>query len=309
MPKKLTVEVDAETAKARRKLKELAETGGSSAGADAVGASAKNAARGLDNAASAANRLSKGAAEGSANLRAMTKVFGGMAIRMAAGYAASNMAEGSTGQMAVKGVGEVAGGAIAGSAFGPLGAVAGGLMGLTSALMEASQAEKDRARRIADASFDYAKSEQDYRSNKAFAEELKGLTEVDRGFTDFSGRIQQINDLLKHYQEVEETLKGKIEDFIRSGDLEKANMERAYLSSNRSRQDQLVAARERLEKMAESERPEERVSTAALDAISRIGGNFGGGDSAMRDLTNTSKAQLQTLQSIDRNLHNANTWS
>ena len=63
MPKKVTVEVDAETKKAKRKLQELAQTGGSPAGADAVGTSAKNAARGLDNAASAANKLSKATAE------------------------------------------------------------------------------------------------------------------------------------------------------------------------------------------------------------------------------------------------------
>ena len=299
MPKKVTVEVDAETTKAKRKLRELAQTGGSSAGADAVGTSAKNAARGLDNAASAANKLSKATTEGSANLRAMTKVFGGMAIRMATSYAASNMEQGSAGQMAVKGLGEVAGGAIAGAAFGPLGAVAGGLMGLTSALMEATQAEKERQQRIADATFDYEKSEHDYRSSKDFAEQLKGLTEVDKGFTDFSGRIQQINDVLKHYQDVEETLKSKIEEFIKSGDLEKANMERGYLSSNRSRQDQLVAARERLEKMAENQRPEERVSMAALDSLAKIGGNFAGSDQGFRDLQRVNEKQVALLEKIE----------
>ena len=298
MPKKVTVEVDAETKKAKRKLQELAQTGGSPAGADAVGTSAKNAARGLDNAASAANKLSKATAEGSANIRAMTKVFGGMAIRMATSYAASNMEEGP-GQMAVKGLGEVAGGAIAGAAFGPLGALAGGLMGLTSALMEASQAEKERQQRIADATFDYKKSEHDYRSSKDFAEQLKGLTEVDKSFTDFSGRIQQINDVLKHYQDVEETLKSKIEEFIKSGDLEKANMERGYLSSNRSRQDQLVAARERLEKMAENQRPEERVSMTALDSLAKIGGNFAGSDQGFRDLQRVNEKQVALLEKIE----------
>ena len=299
MAKKLTVEVEAETTKARRKLQELAQTGGSPAGADTVGSAAKNAARGLDNAANAANKLSKATAEGSANLRAMTKVFGGMAIRMATGYAASNMEQGSTGQMAVKGLGEVAGGAIAGAAFGPVGALAGGLMGLTSALMEASQAEKERQQRIADATFDYEKSEHDYRSSKDFAEQLKGLTEVDKGFTDFSGRVQQINDVLKHYQEVEETLKSKIEGFIKSGDLEKANMERGYLSSNRSRQDQLVAARERLEKMAENHKPEERVSTAALDSLAKIGGNFAGSESGFRNLQRVNEKQVALLEKIE----------
>lgn len=303
MAKKLTVEVETETTKARRKLQELAETGGSSAGADAVGGAAQRAARSLDNAAGAANRLSKSTTEGSAQLRSMVKVFGGMAIRMGANYAASNMEAGSKGQMAVKGLGDVAGGAIAGAAFGPLGAVAGGLMGLTSALMEASQAEKERQQRIADATFDYEKSEHDYRSSKDFAEQLKGLTEVDKGFTDFSGRIQQINDVLKHYQDVEETLKSKIEEFIKSGDLEKANMERGYLSSNRSRQDQLVAARERLEKMAESPRPDFRASLSALDSLSRIGGNFGGGDLG-RDQLNVQREMAATLKSLDQKATN-----
>lgn len=299
MPKKITVEVDADTTEAKRKLQELAQSGGSSAGADAVGASAKNAARGLDNAASAANKLSKATTEGNANLRAMTKVFGGMAIRMATSYAASNMEQGSAGQMAVKGLGEVAGGAMAGAAFGPLGALAGGLMGLTSALMEASQAEKERQQRIADATFDYKKSEQDYQSDKNFAEQLKGLTEVDKGFTDFSGRIQQINDVLKHYQNVEETLKSKIESFIKAGDLDNANMERDYLSRNRSRQDQLVAARERLEKMAENQRPEERVSMAALDSLAKIGGNFAGSESGFRDLQRVNEKQVALLEKIE----------
>ena len=299
MAKKLTAEVDVETTKARRKLKELADTGGSSAGADAVGGAAQRAARSLDNAAGAANRLSKSTTEGSAQLRSMVKVFGGMAIRMGANYAASNMEAGSKGQMAVKGLGDVAGGAIAGAAFGPLGALAGGLMGLTSALMEASQAEKERQQRIADATFDYKKSEHDYRSSKDFAEQLKGLTEVDKSFTDFSGRIQQINDVLKHYQDVEETLKSKIEEFIKSGDLEKANMERGYLSSNRSRQDQLVAARERLEKMAENQRPEERVSMAALDSLAKIGGNFAGSDQGFRDLQRVNEKQVALLEKIE----------
>lgn len=299
MAKKLTVEVEAETTKAKRKLQELAETGGSPAGADTVGSAAKNAARGLDNAANAANKLSKATAEGSANLRMVSKVFGGMAIRMASSYAASNMEQGSTGQMAVKGLGDVAGGAIAGAAFGPLGAVAGGLMGLTSAIMEANQAEKERVQRIADASFDYRKSEQDYRSNKAFGEKLKGLTEVDKGFTDFSGRIQQINDLLKRYQDVEQSLKDKIESFIKSGDLDKANIERGYLATNRSRQDQLTAARERLEKMSETKTPEVRVAAAALDALSRIGGNFAGSDHGFRDLQRVNEKQVALLEKIE----------
>lgn len=299
MAKKLTVEVDAETTKAKRKIQELAETGGSAAGADAVGGAAQRAARSLDNAAGAANRLSKSTTEGSAQLRSMVKVFGGMAIRMGASYAAQNMEAGSKGQMAVKGLGDVAGGAIAGAAFGPLGAVAGGLMGLTSALMEAAQAEKDRQQRIADATFDYLKSEQDYRSNKNFAEKLKGLSAIDKGFTDFAGRITEINSVLEHYQDVEESLKNKIESFIKNGELDKANMERGYLAENRSRQDRLVTLRERFEDEMKKPTPEARASLSALDSLARVGGNFAGSDAGFRDLQRVNEKQVAILEKIE----------
>ena len=299
MAKKLTAEVDVETTKARRKLKELADTGGSSADADAVGGAAQRAARSLDNAAGAANRLSKSTTEGSAQLRSMVKVFGGMAIRMGANYAASNMEAGSRGQMAVKGLGDVAGGAIAGAAFGPLGAVAGGLMGLTSALMEATQAEKERAKAIEDASKDYRKSEHDYRSSKAWSEELKGLSKVETGFTDFAGRIEKVNELLEHYKQVEGELQGKIESFIKGGKLAEANMERGYLSSNRSRQEQLESLRERLVEMSKKTPPEARASMDALDSLARVGGNFAGSEQGFRDLQRVNEKQVAILEKIE----------
>lgn len=330
MAKKLTVEVDADTTKAKRKIQELAHLADSPDG----GTAAKNVARDLNSAATAAKKiaeamdkqstaaenagsLSKAQAdhlatasnaakklaystyEGNANLRAMTKVFGGMAIRMATNYAAQNMEPGSAGQMAVKAGGEVFGGALAGAAFGPLGAVAGGLMGLTSALMEASQAEKERAKAIEDASKDYRKSEHDYRSSKAWSEELKGLSKVETGFTDFAGRIEKVNELLEHYKQVEGELQGKIESFIKGGKLAEANMERGYLSSNRSRQEQLESLRERLVEMSKKTPPEARASMDALDSLARVGGNFAGSDAGFRDLQRVNEKQVAILEKIE----------
>ena len=84
MAKKLTVEVDAETTKAKRKIQELADAGGSSS----PGGPSSPVPPAADRTAKALNQLSKSATDGSANLRSMTKVFGGMAIRMATNYAA-----------------------------------------------------------------------------------------------------------------------------------------------------------------------------------------------------------------------------
>lgn len=295
MAKKLTVEVDAETTKAKRKIQGLADAGGSSG----PGGSSSPVPPAADRTAKALNQLSKSATDGSANLRSMTKVFGGMAIRMATNYAAQNMEPGSTGQTAVKAAGEIFGGALAGAAFGPLGAVAGGLMGLTSALMEASQAEKERAKAIEDASKDYRKSEHDYRSSKAWSEELKGLSKVETGFTDFAGRIEKVNELLEHYKQVEGELQGKIESFIKGGKLAEANMERGYLSSNRSRQEQLESLRERLVEMSKNTTPEARASLDALDSLARVGGNFAGSDAGFRDLQRVNEKQVALLEKIE----------
>lgn len=301
MAKKLTLEVDAETSKAKRKIQELAETGGAGGGGSGVPPASDRAARSL-------NQLGKAANEGSANLRGMTKMFGGMAIRMATSYAAQSMEKGSSGQMAVKSFGEVAGGALAGSAFGPLGAVAGGLMGLTSALMEASQAEKERKQRIADATFDYKRAERDYQSNKDFDSTMKGLTHVDKGFTDFAGRIEQINAELEKYMDVEDELKAKIEAFIQSGDLDSANIERSYLASNRSRQERLVAARERMEELSKDKKPAFRESMSAVDSLSRLGGNFGGGGDLGRDQLNVQREMASTLKAIESKTGGGKTW-
>ena len=298
MAKKLTVEVDADVSSARRKVKSLSGEIGGGGDSSRVAPSAERAAKSLESTAQSADKLSRRAAEGSANIKQMTKVFGGMAIRMAAGYAANQMEPGSTAQQAVKGVGEVASGALMGSAFGPLGALAGGLMGLTSAIMEASAAEKQRQDAINSARFDFAKSELDYASDKRWEKKLKGLTQVEQGFTDFSARIAAINDEMSHYKDVEAVLKDKIKEFIDSGDLESANMERSYLASNRARQSQLESAKERMEAMRDEHRPTARTSTAALDAMARLG--MGGGGESGRESLAVQREMSATLKSIDQ---------
>lgn len=298
MAKKLTVEVDADVSSARKKVKSLSGEIGGGGDASRVAPSAERAAKSLESTAQSADKLSRRAAEGSANIRQMTKVFGGMAVRMAAGYAANQMEPGSTAQQAVKGAGEVASGALMGSAFGPLGALAGGLMGLTSAIMEASAAEKQRQDAINSAKVDFAKSEQDYASDKKWEKQLKGLTQVEQGFTDFSARIAAINEELAHYKDVEAELKDKIKEFIDSGDLDSANWERGYLARNRARQTQLESARERLEDMRDEHHPTARTSTTALDAMARLG--MGGGGESGRESLAVQREMSATLKSIDQ---------
>lgn len=298
MAKKLTVEVDADVSSARRKVKSLSGEIGGGGDSSRVAPSAERAAKSLESTAQSADKLSRRAAEGSANIKQMTKVFGGMAIRMAAGYAANQMEHGSTAQQAVKGVGEVASGALMGSAFGPLGALAGGLMGLTSAIMEASAAEKQRQDAINSEKFDFYKSERDYASDKKWAEKLKGLTQVEQGFTDFSARIAAINEELSHYKDVEAEMTDKIKEFIQNGDLDDARLQRQYLARNRARQSQLESAKERMEAMRDEHRPTARTSTDALDAMARLG--MGGGGEFGRESLAVQREMSATLKSIDQ---------
>lgn len=301
MAKKLTVEVDAETTKAKRKLRKLAQSGGSPAGADAVGTSAKNAARGLDNAASAANKLSKATTEGSANLRAMTKVFGGMAVRMAASYAAQSMPEGSRERVAMDAGGAAIAGALQGSVAGPIGALAGGLMGLTQALMAANAEERARKEAV-------------YATNAANREQLETMLKAEQRTEKFKESLRaltEIEDAGERNAKIRAALEGKQADLSKNADIltghsskfqgddkafRAAMSERSALMGEIS---QLAALLDR----KDTKPADFRASMSALDSLSRIGGNFGGGDVG-RDQLNVQREMAATLKSIDQKAAN-----
>lgn len=295
MAKKLTIEVDAETSRAKRKVKELAETGADQV-SGTVSPAASKAARSLENAAAGADKLNKSAQEGSSNVRAMAKTFGGMALRMAAGYASNQMEKGSTGQQVVKGAGDVVSGAMMGSVFGPLGAVAGGLMGLTSAILDANAAEKAHTEAILSANKDYRKGEMYYEKNREFEAKLKELTSVGKsGLTREDGIAGLDAEIVKFRAAIAEN-KSMIEANLRSGDLEKVALYREFLAANRSKLSRLESAREGLE----STKPHgARETYTALDALSRIGGGSFGGDYAREQLS-VQKEMAASLKSIEQ---------
>ena len=163
---------------------------------------------------------------------------------------------------------------------------------------------------IADANKDWAKSEADYAGDRAFASRLKGLTEVERGFIDFAGRIRSINDELKTYQDEETRLKEKIGAALSSGDTEGAADLRKDLSTNRSRQSSLESARDQMEKLTKATAAKDvfRESFGAADALSRIGANFAGGDVG-RDQLRVQQEMASTLKSIDSKTNaGGSTW-
>lgn len=294
MAKKLTIEVDAETSRAKRKVKELAETGADQV-SGTVSPAASKAARSLENAAAGADKLNKSAQEGSSNVRAMAKTFGGMALRMAASYASNQMEKGSTGQQVVKGAGDVVSGAMMGSVFGPLGAVAGGLMGLTSAILDATAAEKARIDAVNAAKRDYAKSELYYEKNREFESMLKSLTTIGKsGVTRDEGLAGLDAEIEKFKAAIAEN-KAMIETNIKSGNLEQVSLYRDFLGQNRTKLARLEAAKESIEGQ-KANGPRE--THAALDALSRIGGGSFGGDYAREQLT-VQKEMAASLKAIE----------
>ena len=298
MPKKVTVKVEADTTEAKRKLEELAETGGSSAGADAVGGAARRAARELDGAASSAGKLSRTATEGVSNLRAMTKVFGGMAVRMATSYAASNMAEGSAGRTAIDVGGSAVAGALAGSVAGPVGALVGGVMGLTQALTEASAAERERRESLY--AVNAANREQletllkaEERTEK-FHDAIKALTNAEDGAIRRADAHAMLDERRAALARNADDLTGQSAKFQGDDKAFRAAMaERATLKGEISQLESL------LERQDPGARTESRVSMAALDALARVGGTFGSGDQGFHDLQRLGEKQVALLEKIE----------
>ena len=290
MAKKLKVEVEADTQKAKRKLEELAQ-GGDGAGGSAAEGAANRTARAMDNAARSAGRLSQAAQEGSANLRATAKVFGGMAVRMAASYAAQSMPEGSKERVAMDVGGSAVAGALQGSVAGPIGALAGGVMGLTQALMNATAAERERAAAVKSAIADFEKAEESYADSRKWSEKMKSINTVE----DASAELAKL-------KEAEAYSVRSIKFHIRNSKnhpemMEEANAERTALGVNRSRQQSLESLIERL--TGSADKPAFRVSPSALDSLARIGGSMGGVDS-MREVARNGEEQLKVLKSIDQ---------
>ena len=298
MPKKLTVEVDAETTKAKRKLKELA-TEGTAGSADAGGRNARGAASAVADQADATAKSLKRLDDSTGSLNGkmvnVTRAFAGMAVGMAASYASRYFAEGSTGRNVMDYSGAImtgaSGGAAAGMALGPKGAVVGGIIGGASGAVN-TYMSKDSA--VKDGLKDFEKSEKIFESVKAWQQKLRELTEhLDRD------EVQQIIDNLK---KSETLFKAQTTTAIKEGRFSDAADLQRNLGDVRSR----TAALEQLLRNA-NKAPSIRESTSALDSLSRLGaGGFGGGDYARQQLE-TQKEQLSVLKSIEQKSGGA-TW-
>lgn len=296
MAKKLTVEVDAETTKAKRKIQELAETGGSSAGADASPAIDK-AARALSGAAEKTSRSFGKLDEASQGMNrqmiSVTRAFAGMATGLAMSYASRYFEEGSTGRNAMEyGGAMLAGGssgAMAGMAFGPVGAAIGAAGG---AAIAAGKTYLDKEGEMESRLADFEKSERIFAGISAWQTKLRELSE--------QMNTEEIKTILANLKNTEQTFKTRTVEAIKGERYQEAADYQRNLGDVRQRQQQLEALLRKAEAEAKKPpTPEARASMDALDSLARVGGNFAGSDAGFRDLQRVNEKQVALLEKIE----------
>lgn len=284
MARKLKVELEVETEKAKRKIVGMAD---GASGASPVDSAAQKTARELEKAAKGARDLGDAAGRGSVNMKAAVRAFGGLAIGMSAQYSARYLEEGSTARNAVEyGAGALQGASV-GMMAGPWGAAAGAALGLGKTFF-------DKSGQNAQALKDFETSERRYRE----AQGWKGKFDAMTGKGDYEAELARL-------REAEAKIAETVRQFTEKGAFGKANHQIESLNINRQRQAQLDAAIKTADD--KSRETEQRTMSGAVDALSRVGGAFAGsgtGDALLR----TSQEQVSILRSIERKTGGGATW-
>ena len=315
--KKLKVELELETAKAKRQAKGLENLGGPGGGGASpaqtrTSASADRLANSLDRAAKRSDGFADEAERMSGSTRSLIRGFTGIGVGMAMNYASTFMPQGKgreaveVGASAVQGASTVGllanllpGGPLLKAALGLGGAAAGGLT---------EKAKQDKANK--DYTDEWNRSEKQFREGKDFSDRLRSLTEVEDGFKDFKARLNEINEELKARKTAEHDLKQSIIEAIAAREYEKANRLREDLATNRAQQQSLEGAARHVEKTEKDEqkreeekkkREEEKKEEArkrsgvayysGTDALAKVGGGAGRVPSAtVQDTNNQAPA-------------------
>lgn len=266
--KKLKLEVELDTAKARQKKKELESDGSSS------GASVSTSTASTSRASREIKELGDAAHGAKVNMKEVTRAFAGMAVGMAANYAAKSMAPGKA-RDAVEYAGAATTGAAMGMMAGPIGMVVGALGGVLKTYLDKEGTKKQ-------ATADFMRGEHDYADARAFKNTLENLTEVGESFENLKTNIEETQKQLEHYRKVEQDLISKVKQFRENGNEDSAKLEEGYLSQNRNRQEALESVLKSLDKQQKNleKSTEPRASLTATDALSKVGGFSYGGDTS-----------------------------
>ena len=312
--KKLKVEVELDTAKAKRQAKELEQTAGSGGGAGGSPAQGGKTSPAADRMADALDKASKSAGKSAesfdkvnSHALQLTKSFAGIAVGMAASYAA-NYATGGTKTALQYGGGILSGssaGATMGMAAGPwgaaAGAVVGGVAGGVKTYMDRDAAHSAVAK-------EYREGEERYAAAKDWEAKFRDITGFGQNkqsdfITDDDKRLKaEMDDTAKHLEDTKTNikmlngaiggLKASLETMIRSGDTDSEEFKKLTtdLQDHRAKLQSLENAEKALErethqqKVAAAKKAEEdkkkknndRGGFSAADSLGKLGIAFAG---------------------------------
>lgn len=284
--KKLKVELELETAKAKRQAKGLENIDGSSGG---YGGGSDKLAKNLERAADSAGKMNT-------STLSVVRAFTGIGVGLAANYAASHMKQGAARDAVEYGGSALTGasaGAMAGAALGPVGSVVGALVGGGGGLLKTYLDKSGEKEKYTE---DWQRSEHDYKNNKAFADLFRNLTDMSDKGRSFADRISEAEAELQKYKDVEKTLMENVEKMIASGRYDDATAQRGYLATNRQRQQQLEAAIKGLGNQAKTGGV---AYYSGTDALAKVGGGNGKGPPGL-EAGDPSKAHFSSVASGPR---------
>ena len=224
--KKLKVELELETAKAKRQAKELEHPGGSggrspgssggrfpgssggssgggSGGVSPGGVSPGGSGGSSDKLAKNLERAADSAGKMNTSTLSVVRAFTGVGIGLAANYAANHMKPGAARDAVEYGGSALAGasaGAMAGAALGPVGSVVGALVGGGGGLLKTYLDKSSEKEKYTE---DWQRSEHNYADNKAFADFFRNLTDMSDKGRSFADRLSEAEAELQRYKDVE----------------------------------------------------------------------------------------------------------
>ena len=304
MAKNLDIELALKNEKAKRKAREVGEA----------------AAEGIDKAANASERLERNLEKSSDSLRLSSKQLvsvaasmGGMLLGTAAKAVAAYQPQNSTAQKALDWGGSMAQGAGAGAAmgslFGPIGTAIGGLVGAVNALVGKFTDEKTKANAEAEALKKQNEANRELAETifaaqertEAFRKTIDSLGDSERPLAD---RQRELAEEIRRRTEEEARLKQNLLLGSRSDADEAAQRQFARTKNDYQANHAELERLQSLQKALANEKQKDpaaafRESMTAVDALSRVGGAFAGGDLG-RDQLRVAGEQLAVLKSIDQ---------
>lgn len=277
--RKLKVELELETARAKRQAKSLAETAGGSAPASAGAARLGNA---LDKAAKSAEKSASSFDGMTGKAAQLTRGFSGIAVGMATSYAA-NYVTNPNARAGLEYSGSAITGAVGGAMMGgPVGAAIGALAGLLKTYMD-KQGERSAM------SKDFEKGEEIYAATYRDNQKFRQLSSTKKG-VDLGANLAEVKKMLDNYAESAAKFVDRIRAELKKANPDKEKLEKLQrnLGYSRSQIARYESLRDSLEARKEAQDKTPRTSTSAFDSLGKIGGYIYGGGKASEDASSTA---------------------